>query len=338
MWGLYDLERDSRYLWLLREAVKAGDIHAAAAVNGPWTSLFDPAELREPVAAAVARRGLFDRNLQTDQAGMVARTLAWRLTGDLKPLEEAQLALRQHMDQNIYMYTQAEQYTDRIWIPTLAAQRERMGGVAMVRNHIYPGHAVSWENTGGEVAALVKEARPDALRVQLYNTARRARRITARVWQLENGTYSVALEGAHRMAKLKRHSTVDLEVPARKTVMLEIRQVEKGVPLWTLPDLAIAAEEVREEGGALSVPVHNIGGAASGAFTATLRDKSGRALGTFRHAGLPAPSDLRPRTAMARFEGAGLQPGLRVSVRRDGGGEEICDSNNEAAAQPGPRR
>lgn len=329
LWGLYDLERDPRYLWPLREAVKSGDIQGAAAVNGPWTNLFEAEQLRDAVAAAVARRGLFDRNLQTDQGGLVARTLAWQIAGDVKPLEEAQLALRQHMDQNIYMYTLAEQYTDRIWIPTLAAQRERMGGVALVRNHIYPGHAVSWENTGGEVAALVEAARQDYLRVALYNAGVRARKIKARVWQLENGRYSVALAGAGREAKLKRHSAVELEIPARKLVKLEIRQLEKGVPLWRLPDLAIAAEEMRQERVAVTVPVHNIGGVASGAFTASLRDKSGRVLGTFRHAGLPAPADLRPSTAVARFEGVRPQPGLRISVRQDGGGEEICDTNNE---------
>jgi hypothetical protein len=136
--------------------------------------------------------------------------------------------------------------------------------VAHYRNHIYPDHALSWEATGGEVAALVTAARPDMLRARVFNAGSRPRKAIARVWQLENGRYDVLLkdeaEAVHstRTMALKRFSPIELDLPPRELITLEVRQVEKGVPLSRLPDLAIAAEEVKG-GQNLEAPVHNIG-------------------------------------------------------------------------------
>ncbi|MEK7405462.1 MAG: hypothetical protein AAB225_10170, partial [Acidobacteriota bacterium] len=235
VWGLYDLDRDAKYLWLLREAVRTGDISRAGAVNGPW--LIDFPDIAATLAAEVRRRNIHDHNLQTDQAGLVARVLAWQASGDLKLIEDAHAALVKHMAQNMYLYTEAEQFTDRIWIPTLSLQRERLGGVAHYRNYIYPGHAVSWEETGGEVAALVPAARSDYLRLIVFNAADHARRVRVRVWRLDNGRYEVTAREENgavlssRTLRLKRYSPVELDLPSKKTVVVEFRQLERGVPL-----------------------------------------------------------------------------------------------------------
>ncbi len=332
-WGIRDLTRDPEYLWLLREAVNAGDVSQAAFTNGMWLDQFDSARLREPLAREAARRNLFDHNLQTDQLGTVARVLAFQAGGDVSMVEEAQRALVQHMTQNMHLYTEAEQFTDRIWIPTLATQRERLGGVAHYRNYIYPGHAVSWEDTGGEVAALVSAAAPDRLRMTLFHAGASPRRATARVWQLDNGQYEVVLKdssgavlSSRRMA-LKRFAPIALELPARRAVTLEARQLEKGVPLSSLPDLAIAAEEIRS-GQALEVPVHNIGAVESGNYTVAVRDASGNVLAESKQPSLAAPVDLKAKVAVARFPGVNVRPGLRITVRTEAG-EEITEANNE---------
>ena len=319
-WGLYDVTRNPNYMWLLREAAGAGDFARAGATSGAWVD----ARMAGPLLEDVKRRKIHDHNLQTDQLGLVARSLAWQATGDAHLLEDSGAALVRHMTQNLWMYTGAEPFTDRVWIPTLAAQRERLGGVAYYRNYIYPGHAVSWEDTGGEIAALVLSTRPDALRVEVFNAGARARRVTMRVWQLENGRYEMKAGGDRRTVALKRHSPVAFEAPPG-ALTVELRQVAKGRPLAELPDLAIAAEEI----GGGEVPVHNIGAAASGPFTVTVRDQRGKMVAEWRHAGLEAPLDLKRKVVVARIPE--LRGGMRVEVR--GAGEEICDENNVAVVR-----
>jgi hypothetical protein len=333
LWGLSDIEQDSRYLWLLREAVKSGDLSRAAAVNAPWPGVFEPGALAAPLAADAGRRNIHDHNLQTDQGGLVARVLAWQAGGDRALLEDGHAALVRHMAQNLYLYTEAEQFTDRIWIPTLSVQRERLGGVAHYRNHIYPGHAVSWENTGGEVAALVPEARPDRLRLLLFHAGAQPRTVTARVWQLEHGLYELVLRGETgaaletRRMVLKRYAPVAIELPPGKTVTAEFRRIETRAPLSSLPDLAIAAEEV-PAGGPLAVPVHNIGAAPSRPFTLTVRDPAGKVLAEARHDGLPGLSGYRPQVVRLRIPELRAVAGLQVSVVQMDGADEICDQNN----------
>ncbi len=267
----------------------------------------------------------------------MARALAFQAGGGLSLIDDTHRALLQHMAQNMYLYTEAEQFTDRIWIPTLSVQRERMGGVAHYRNYIYPAHAVSWELTAGEVAALVTEARHDSLRVRLFNTGARARSVTARVWQLENGRYEAVLKDeagavlSARTLPLKRFVPLDVDLPSRRTVLLEIRQIEKGAPLASLPDLAVAAEELKG-GQGLEIPVHNIGAAASTPFTVTVRDGCGKMLGESKQSALPAPADLKPKMTVVRFPAIALKPGLTVSVK-SASGEEITDANNVVVAR-----
>jgi len=331
-WGLYEITGESRYRWLAEEALRARDFGRLAHVN-PWRP--DPSdELAAALVADARRRNIRDRNLQTDQAGLVARVLAWQATGDLSLLEEAQAALVQHMAQNMYMYTEAEQFTDRIWIPTLSVQRERLGGVAHYRNYIYPGHAVSWESGGGKIAALVTGARSDYLSVVVYNTGQEPVAVRLRVWRLDNGRYEATLrdEEGSELSRftlaLKRYSPVHFEAPPRRTVILELRQMERGRPLHELPDLAVAAEEIG--GDPLEVPVHNIGAVAAGAFIVRVFDETGRQLAEARQEGLEAPVDLKPRIARVRFPGLQARPGLVVAVNLTDESEEITEENNRA--------
>ncbi len=329
LWGLFELTGDREFLWLLEQAVKAGDFGRAQAVNGPWLRLFRDAL---PAMEKDSRgRAIHDHNLQTDQVGLVARALAWQARGDKALLEDAQAALVRHMAQNLDLYTEAEQFTDRIWIPTLAVQRARLGGVAHFRNAIFPGHAVSWENTGGEVAALVPEARPDYLRAEVFHTGTSERKVIMRVWGLENGAYSVSDGNGTRTMKLKRYAPVALTLPPRRAVTVTIRQQARGTPFEQLPDLAVAPEDLRYDAATdtLEVVVHNIGGAPAAPFAVEV---AGQRLSGPR---LEAPLDLKPKTATLRFPGL-RQRGLtraEVVLNPDERYEEITDANNRASVK-----
>ncbi|MCX6620835.1 MAG: hypothetical protein NTY38_07100, partial [Acidobacteria bacterium] len=333
-WGLYDLTGNRKYLWALDEGIKASDVWGPLTFNGPWMSLYDPAKLAPMLLAEAQKIPVRDRNVIFDYPGQVLRALAWRANGDRGLLEEANGALARTLEQNMYVLTEGHHYTDRVPIPSSGVQIQRLGGLAQHRNFPFPGHAVSWENTGNELGALVTEARPDLLRCTLFHAGTQRRTITARVWRLEHGHYDVTLRepGGRvlwtRTVTLKRHSTVDLPLPSRTEVVAEFRQTGKLTPVRELSDLAMTSEEIGDDNG-LTIPVHNIGGASSRSYTVAVLGRDGRLLEEARFPPLAPPLDLKPKVVVARFPGRKPAPGLRIRVVQDGEAGEICDSNNE---------
>jgi hypothetical protein len=138
--------------------------------------------------------------------------------------------------------------------------------------------------------------------------------------------------GERRTLTLKRYAPFEFDAPARKQIVVEFRQLEKLRPLTELPDLAIAREEVRGA-GALELTVHNIGAAAARPFEVTVRDASGKLLGKSAGPALAPPDDLQPKTAAIRIEGVTPRAGLRIAATQQGGGDEICDDNNQVVLQ-----
>ncbi len=98
---------------------------------------------------------------------------AWRATGDKHYLETLYGNQIQRGSQRMYMMTDGEWWSDRIDYQTEGLQRSRLGGVALVRNQITPGHLVSWRfeapASAASVALLVTQARPDRLKVVAFN-------------------------------------------------------------------------------------------------------------------------------------------------------------------------
>ena len=90
------------------------------------------------------------------------------------------------MTQNAYLYTEVEPFTGSIRIPQRATQRARLGGVAHHLGYIFPENAISWESADGNVAALVRRATLNSLKVIAYNLAKNVQDVDMRVWELEN--------------------------------------------------------------------------------------------------------------------------------------------------------
>ncbi|MFC2076058.1 LamG-like jellyroll fold domain-containing protein, partial [candidate division KSB1 bacterium] len=310
LWGCYDLTGDKKYLTPFREALKAGDYNMIVSVNGRALEALGDAPDADSIIAYARRYDVWDHNLQTDERGCLARTLAWSATGDNLFLEDYQAALIRHMDQNMYIYTDAHQYTDRIWLLHRSTQRVRLGGIPHYRGAIYPGHAVSWENTGGQAAFLVRDSGPDRLRITAYNLSSGSRTVIMRPWQLANGTYRIRV-GADidedgkldrrvrgKTINIKRYEAIRIALPGKRNTIIELEQTKRGKELKQLPDLALAREEFRLDGEnkALTFKVHNIGSVASGGFRLTAVDDRGRKLLDKKYDSIPAPLDLRPKT------------------------------------------
>src|SRR5262249_9327100 len=122
-----------------------------------------------------------------------ARYEAWRTTGDKRYLEALYGDRIRRGSQRMYIVTDGEWWSDRVEYPSEELQRSRLGGVALVRNRITPGHLVSWDfkapAKGTEVALLVTQAAKDRLKIIAYNLDSRAVTAAMTPWGLPSGTW-----------------------------------------------------------------------------------------------------------------------------------------------------
>ncbi len=143
MWGVYRLTGNEKYLWLTNILLKSGNADRAEVACGRWLDFTNSGTYREPVLDEVRKRSIWDHNLEADETGLLARQIAFELTGDKKQVEDYQAALIRHLAQNMTLYTEAEPSTEAVWLPQRATQRARFGGIAHLRNAIFPGNGIS---------------------------------------------------------------------------------------------------------------------------------------------------------------------------------------------------
>jgi hypothetical protein len=345
MWGIYRLTGNEKYLWLIDTLLKSGNVDRAEVTSGRWLDFVNSTSYRDPLLDEIRKRNIWDHNLESDETGLLARQLAFELTGNKKQIEDYQATLIKHLAQNLILYTEAEPSTDSVWLPQRATQRARLGGVAHFRNAIYPGHAISWEGTSGNVTSLVRKASSVALKVVVFNSAKSLQDVTLRVWDLENGTYDV-VEGTdvsgddqidvvttNRTLPLKRHTAIPISLRPRRTTIIDIKQVQKGTPLWELCDLAISTDDVQYDPAddRLRMTIHNIGGKKSPPFELTVENERRTPLFKKELDGLEAPSDLKPKTVTVELSGLRSRGARSVFIRLDPANrvEEITDENNQ---------
>jgi hypothetical protein len=90
-----------------------------------------------------------------------AMHFAWQTTGDKRFLETLYGAQIETSALRDYMNKEGSMWIDRVDVPNSELQRARLGGVALVRGSLYPGHAVGWTFAGptdAEKVARMSEA------------------------------------------------------------------------------------------------------------------------------------------------------------------------------------
>jgi hypothetical protein len=274
-----------------------------------------------------------------------ARHLMWQTTGDVRYLEslyedQVRAALLRE-----YINTEGSLWIDRVQVPMNEIQRARLGGVALVRNAIVPGHAVSWEfqgRDGEQVAILVPDATPRHLTVIGYNLGTESVQARMSTWDIEPGSWQVTVGTRQDPAsgtlsnpvattwELERSSTIPVTFAPGTCTVIELRQVSAGVPYWRRPDLGIGREDVRIDGGAVRVTVHSLGAVAAPQSRVVLRDRDGRELASAAVAAIGAPAELKPRsiTVVLRLPAGATRGGGSVSIEAARGTKEITLVNN----------
>ena len=308
-------------------------------LSGIGANALDHLDLRHAWQKALEPEGM--RSL-----GDNGRHVAWQMTGDVRHLEslyedQIRAALLRE-----YINTEGSLWIDRVQVPMTEIQRARLGGVALVRNAIVPGHAVSWrfdkEGDEEKVAILVRDATPARLTVIGYNLSKAT--VTARMtaWDVEPGTWDVTIGTRKEAAagaldqpttvrqELERSSDLPVTFAPGTCTVIELRHVAPGVPYWRRPDLAIGPEDVRVAGRVMQVTVHSLGAVSAPSSRIVLRDATGREVASATAPGLAAPLDLKPRavTVELRLPAAGLPARSTLTLTSRGAAKEITALNN----------
>jgi len=272
--------------------------------------------------------------------------LAWQMTGDKHFLETLYASQIEASAIREYMNTEGSMWIDRIDVPYSELQRARLGGVALTRNSLYPGQAVSWtfQSPANEesTAILVPNATQQSLKIIAYNLSQTSVKANMTVWDVDPGQWEMAQgvdtngddvidgDGTTTMMELERSGAIELTLPPGASTVLNLRLVARGISYWARPDLGISNEDVLLRDNKLSVKVHSLGGVNSLPTTLALLDQNGKVVISTPVPLLEAPADLLPRTTTITIVvPAGLRTdGCSVVLDPDAKLKEITRLNN----------
>jgi hypothetical protein len=342
LWSAYQWTGDKKYLQPLLDNGRAGVL----AVNSDAISILN---LRDALAPQLASAGTGEEGGQ----------FAWQVTGDTKYLEPI---FRTHLEfqaDREYINTEGSLWIDRIadggGSNTGDLQRQRLGGIALQRDRIYPGDVVGWQfdapATDESVGILTPVGTPDHLKFLVYNLDAQPVKAHMTGWQIDPGKWEImqATQGGEggapadaplrdvttRTAAFERSTDLDFTFPPHTTTVLELTLVTKGVPYWSRPDLGIDPEDVKIEGNRMKVTVHSVGSVDAPASKVVVRDRTRKVLAAATAPALKAPLDLLPKTTVVDLSLPKADwKGGTVTVEMRGSQPEITLKNNRVQLQP----
>jgi hypothetical protein len=208
------------------------------------------------------------------------------------------------------------------------------------KSHV-PAHWVSWEGGGLDYAALIVDAKPNHLKALVHSFHEREQPMTMRVWRLPHGRYDVSIGidrdgddqpdgqlGREEKELWRYDGAVEFTAQPGQTVVIELSLLEELDDVCARPDLAIGPGDVRVEGGAVTVTVHNIGGSSSPQSRIEVRSADTGVLGAAQIPPLEPPHDLQPKTAKVRIPLDSDAEPARIVVDPAGEIAEITEGNN----------
>lgn len=349
-WAAYKFTGDQKYL---PPIVNAG-MTSLVTLN---PNVLDLLNLRQDWGArfrsgerAVAIEGRRDANRTRERtSGYRASNsdhFAWQLTGDKSRLESLYARQSEECALLDYINTEGSLWIDRVGVPYSDLQRARLGGIALVRGSVFPGHVVSWSfaspATEQSVAILVPNSTTTTMKVIAYNLETVPVRATMTGWNVDPGIWEISQgidtdsdDAANgpvetRTAPFERSQSIDLTLPPRVTTVLTLTLKTPGTPYWARPDLGIDPQDVTVDGHTVHVRVHSLGSVEAPATTVVLRNAKGQPIATTAVPALAAPLDLTPKTTDVTLTvpvGIPLEHAT-VELNPDHGIEEITRMNN----------
>jgi hypothetical protein len=339
LWAAYRWTGDKKYI------VPFGD-NPPDSLRLINSDALDMLNVRDTWGKQLLQTAAPDRRTDSGTASETNLHLAWQITGDTKNLDKLYASQIETAVDREFINTEGSLWIDRIYFNNGELQRARLGGVALMRNYVYPGNVVSWKfdapATGQSVGILVPEGTPDHIKIIAYNldpVAVKAKmtgwEIDPGKWEITQGVQSSSADAAlrdvsTRTAEFERSRDLEITFPPHVTTVLELKLVEKGVPYWSRPDLGIGEDDVKVEGGRMKVIVHSLGSVATPSSKVVVRDRAGKVLATTAVPAIKAPLDLFPKTAVVELslpKGEEWKGGS-VTVESSGKIPEITQMNN----------
>lgn len=302
-WAAYRWTGDSKYLLPILDEIHGSNYDVFYRVNNNFIDILGKRDTwgKDIVSHLTPQRG-----------SDLMRHVAWQVTGNTQFLEEYYADLIQTASQRMHMYTEDHWWVDRVNLDTTCLQRSRLGGIALIRSSLYPGHAVSWEfeapATGESVAILIPDATPTNMTILVYNIENAPVTAHMTAWDIEPGEWDVVegidTDGDNKPNTITRKQTIDLErtekleitFPPKITSIIQLKLKSKALPYWNRPDLGIGIDDITVQGNSVRVMVHSLGSVDAPVSTIALLDASGKVISTTPVPALKAPLDYIPKT------------------------------------------
>ncbi len=256
----------------------------------------------------------------------------WQLTGDKSHLERLYAEQIEQCDLLDYINTEGSLWIDRVGVPYAELQRARLGGVALLRNELYPGHTVSWRFAAPandqSVAILIPDATPTSFKVVAYNLENAPVHATMTGWNIAPGLWEITQgvdtnnddvadqPAESRMARFERSRSLELTFAPHVTTVLTFKLKTPGMPYWQRPDLGISNDDVTWQDGSVTVKVHSLGSVPAPEAKIVIKSADGSVVASAVVPALAAPIDLQPKTTEVTLH---LPGGTRLA----GGSVEI---------------
>ena len=295
LWAAYKWTGDKKYL------VPLGD-------DPPeWLRLInadalDILNVRDTWGKQLLQTAAPDRRTESGTASETNLHFNWQLTGDTKSLEKLYTSQIQTATERKFINTEGSLWIDRIYFNNGELQRARLGGVALMRNYVYPGNVVSWKFDAPaneqSVAILVPVGTPDHIKITAYNLDSKPVHASMTGWEIDPGKWemTVSYPQGDVVAAIPP-STVDFERSASLPITfaphgytnIELTLKQPGVPYWSRPDLGIDREDVKMTKDGMTVTVHSLGAVDAPPATVVVRDRAGNVVAKARTPMLKAP-------------------------------------------------
>ena len=347
LWASYKWTGDPKYLSPFEDSGP----QAMRTVNADIVDILNKRDTWGKQLLAAPTQGGTDSHGTGNETG---EHFAWQLTGDTHHLENVYAAQLETAHNREFINREGSLWIDRIYFNNGELQRARLGGVALMRNYLYPGNVVSWRFQApakeDSVAILVPVGTPDHIRIIAYNLEDTA--VTAQMtgWEIDPGEWEIQqstqatengpLEGTATSTRtFERSRSLPVTFAPHTTTVLELKLKQKGVPYWSRPDLGIDPEDVHIQSGqahSMRVTVHSLGAVDAPTAKLVLRDRSGRVLATAPTPAMKAPADMLPKKADVTLNWKGAQDlqGGSVSIEMTGAVPEITQMNNMVTLLP----
>ena len=327
-WAAWRWTGDDKYLVPLRSEMARGPLSALDELNSDVIDMLGERATWGAALKAQADGGSRDPFVLYE---------AWRTSGDASYLESAYADEITTAEQRMWMVTEAHWWSDRVELVSDTLQRSRLGGLALRRNQMFPGHIVSWRfdepSAAEQVGILVSDSSQKHFRITAFNLADQPIHSVMTGWDVAAGRWHVrnttpAGTASEQDIEFERTAGIDIVFPPHQQASWEFTLVDAHAPVTDRPDLGVGADDVRRDGQRLRVTVHNLGMRAAGPATVILEDSTGHELARAQTPGLPGVSNFHSSSANVTLRRPSQSRALELRVIAAPGEREITLLNN----------